>query len=127
MGASRRRTLRFRCDLPARWTAPERVAVARVLNVSDAGLLLGGVDGVALGDHVEVEVDLDGRPVHITAEVRFCGATRHGAGCGVAIAAMAGADRARWRSHYRGLAERAIAGTPTTVQRYLRRRTGSDA
>jgi hypothetical protein len=97
-----------------------------VLNVSADGLLLKGAS-VALGDRVEVEVEVDHHWIVLAAEVRFVGQTRHGAGCGAVIVEISADARACWAEHYRQLAEHAMASTPSSVARYLRKRTQGDS
>ena len=121
---SRRRTLRLRCDLPARWEGVRGAGVGRVLDMSANGLLLGA-DDLAPGDRVEVVVDVAGEPVRLSADIRFVGPTRYGRGCGAAITPVSDDSRARWDAHYHALAERTIQNAPPSVHRYLRRRTSS--
>jgi len=121
-----RHTMRLRSDLPARWRGPSGFGEARVLDISAGGLLLSGVAGLAPGDHVKVTVDLPDARVNLGGEVRFVGDTRHGPGCGVELLPR-GADEDRWAEHYRRIAEHLIGRVPRSLQRYLRRRTGSAA
>jgi hypothetical protein len=126
MASSRRHTLRLRCDLPAHWRGARGSGDSRVLDISERGLLLGGVGDLAPGDHVDVVVDVSGEAIALGAAVRFVGNTRYGFGCGVAVDA-AGDGSTRWAAYYRRLAERTIGRAPPSIQRYLRRRTAGGA
>ncbi len=126
MGANRRLTLRFRCDLPARWRGTRASGEGRVIDLSAGGLFCACRGAPAPGDLVELAVELPGVEVALVAEVCFVGITRHGHGLGARVVAGAGDGQARWGAYYGLLAERTIELVPRSLHGYLRRRTARD-
>lgn len=104
-----RRAVRVHCETPVRFLEPSSKEPAKAHNVSESGIFVTTTVSLVAGQAVRVELDLEGGPLALDAEVAWASAAGHSAGLHF-VSRDAGA-LSRLREHILGpIARQDVAG-----------------
>ena len=110
MTSERRRSARVSTELEARWLRRPWPRPARVLDVSQHGLLLETDEPYPLNHVMDIEVALPDGTVSMLVTSRFVGVCGRGHGIGTSLFAVAPEDLVRWVMFHQRLASATARG-----------------